>query len=409
MTLANSVPETLLVTVTGKDRPGISARLLSTLSVFPVTITDLEQVVIGGRLLLGALLSADERVAPGVRKERLFEEIRSAVSKVAVDMDMDVDFMVDGERVRPCTGTRLDVTIMGDPLRPGAVGAIASCVARAGANIDRIERLASYPVTALSLSLTGGNLEQLRTDLALEAATQSVDVAVQTSGLHRRSKHLVVMDVDSTLIQCEVIELLAQYAGCGDEVARITEEAMRGELDFEESLRRRVALLKGLDASILEEVREKMTLTPGARTLIRTLKFLGYECAIVSGGFTQLTDYLVEELGIDYSAANVLEIVDGKLTGSLVGPIIDRKGKAAALERFAAEAGVPLSQTVAIGDGANDLDMLRVAGLGVAFNAKPVVSAQADTSVNVPYLDTVLFLLGISREEVEAAERGSYA
>ncbi|HLU95226.1 MAG TPA: phosphoserine phosphatase SerB [Thermobifida alba] len=404
MTFANSVPETLLVTVTGRDRPGISARLLSTLSVFPVTVADLEQVVIGGRLLLGALLSVDERVAPGVRRERLFEEIRSAVSKVAVDLDMVVDFTVDGERVRP-SGNRLDVTIMADPLRPGAVGAIASCVARAGANIDRIERLASYPVTALSLSLAGADLDQLRTDLALEAATQSVDVAVQASGLHRRSKHLVVMDVDSTLIQCEVIELLAQHAGCGDEVARVTEEAMRGELDFEESLRRRVALLKGLDASVLEEVREKMVLTPGARTLVRTLKRLGYECAIVSGGFTQLTDYLVEELGIDYSAANVLEIVDGKLTGELVGPVIDRKGKATALERFAAEAGVPLSQTVAIGDGANDLDMLRVAGLGVAFNAKPVVRAQADTSVNVPYLDTVLFLLGISREEVEAADR----
>src|SRR5690606_32976367 len=157
MTFAHSVPATLLVTVTGRDRPGISARLLSTLSVFPVTVADLEQVVIGGRLLLGALLSVDERVAPGVRRERLFEEIRSAVSKVAVDLDMVVDFTVDGERVRP-SGNRLDVTIMADPLRPGAVGAIASCVARAGANIDRIERLASYPVTALSLSLAGADL-----------------------------------------------------------------------------------------------------------------------------------------------------------------------------------------------------------------------------------------------------------
>ncbi|MEY9214191.1 phosphoserine phosphatase SerB [Thermobifida halotolerans] len=404
MTFANSVPETLLVTVTGKDRPGISARLLSTLSVFPVTIADLEQVVIGGRLLLGVLLTVDERVAPGVRRERLFEEIRSAVAKVAVDLDMVVDFTTDGDRVRS-SGNKLDVTIMADPLRPGALGAIASCVARAGANIDRIERLASYPVTALSLSLAGADIDRLRADLALEAVTQSIDVAVQVSGLHRRSKHLVVMDVDSTLIQCEVIELLAQHAGCGDEVARVTEEAMRGEIDFEESLRRRVALLKGLDAGVLENVREKMVLTPGARTLIRTLKRLGYECAIVSGGFTQLTDHLVEELGIHYSAANTLEIVDGKLTGEVVGPIIDRKGKAVALERFAEEAGVPLSQTVAIGDGANDLDMLQVAGLGVAFNAKPVVRAQADTSVSVPYLDTILFLLGISREHVEAADR----
>ncbi|GLU47229.1 phosphoserine phosphatase SerB [Nocardiopsis ansamitocini] len=405
MTLANPAPATLLVTVTGRDRPGVSARLLSTLSVFPVTLVDLEQVVIGGRLVLGALLSADDRSAPGVRAGRMFDEVRAAVEKTVVDIGMEVDFATGGERVGSASGnTKLDVTILADPLRPGALSAITSCIARAGANIDRIERLAGYPVTALLLTLSGADIERLRTGLALEAVTQSIDVAVQPSGLHRRSKHLVVMDVDSTLIQGEVIELLAEHAGCAEEVARVTEEAMRGELDFEESLRRRVALLKGLDAGALEEVRGQLVLTPGARTLVRTLKRLGYECALVSGGFTQLTDSLVERLGIDYSAANTLEIVDGKLTGGLVGPIIDRKGKAIALERFAAEAGVPLSQTVAIGDGANDLDMLQLAGLGVAFNAKPVVRAKADTSVSVPYLDSIVFLLGISREDVEAAD-----
>ncbi|TDQ55342.1 phosphoserine phosphatase SerB [Actinorugispora endophytica] len=407
MTLANSVPKTLLVTVTGRDRPGVSARLLSTLSVFPVILTDLEQVVIGGRLVLASLLEVDDRAAPGVSRERMFGEIRSAVEKTVVDLDMEVDFAEGGERVGSSGDGRLDVTILADPLRPSALGAIASCVARAGANIDRIEQLANYPVTAVSLAVSGADTERLRADLAMEAVTQSIDVAVQAAGLHRRSKHLVVMDVDSTLIQGEVIELLAEHAGCGDEVARVTEEAMRGELDFEDSLRRRVALLKGLDADVLDDVREKLVLTPGARTLVRTLKRLGYECAIVSGGFTQLTDTLVERLGINYSAANTLEIVDGKLTGGLTGPIIDRKGKAIALERFAAEAGVPLSQTVAIGDGANDLDMLQAAGLGVAFNAKPVVRAKADTSVSVPYLDTIVFLLGISREEVEAADRES--
>lgn len=281
---------TLLVTVTGRDRPGVSARLLSTLSVFPVTLVDLEQVVIGGRLVLGALLDVDESVAPGVRRERLFQEVRSAVEKTVIDLDMVAEFAGGNGRVSPTTADPLHVTILASPLRPGALGAIASCVARAGANIDRIERLASYPVTSIELDISGADPEKLRGDLSMEAATQSIDVAVQSSGLHRRAKHLVVMDVDSTLIQGEVIELLADHAGCAEEVARVTEEAMRGELDFEESLRRRVALLEGLDASAMEEVRDKLVLTPGARTLVRTLKRLGYECAIVSGGFSQITD-----------------------------------------------------------------------------------------------------------------------
>ncbi|WP_106582086.1 phosphoserine phosphatase SerB [Murinocardiopsis flavida] len=397
---------TLLVTITGRDRPGVSARLLSTLSVFPITLTDLEQVVIGGRLVLGALLAVDDRVAPGVRHRQVFEEVRAALDKTAVDLGMHVDFGDSGDngRVGASSTERLHVTVLAHPLRPGALGAVASCVARAGANIDRIERLASYPVTSIELEVSGADPATLRAGLAMEAATQSIDIAVQPSGLHRRGKHLVVMDVDSTLIQGEVIEHLAEHAGCAEEVGRVTEAAMRGELDFEESLRRRVGLLKGLDASALDAVRDRIELTPGARTLVRTLKRLGYACAIVSGGFTQVTDALVERLGIDYSAANTLEVVDGVLTGRLVGPVIDRPEKAAVLRRFAAEAGVPLNQTVAIGDGANDLDMLQAAGLGVAFNAKPVVREQADTSVNFPYLDAIVFLLGISREEVDAAD-----
>jgi phosphoserine phosphatase len=244
----------------------------------------------------------------------------------------------------------------------------------------------------------------LRALVGDEAAKSRVDVAVQRAGLQRRAKRLVVMDVDSTLIQGEVIEMLAEHAGCAGEVARITEQAMRGELDFATSLRSRVALLEGLDAAVLDTVREAVVLAPGARTLVRTLKRLDYRFAVVSGGFTHVVDGIVADLGIDYAAANTLEIVDGRLTGRLVGPVLDRAGKAAALERFATAAGVPLSQTVAVGDGANDLDMLQRAGLGVAFNAKPVVRQAADAAVNVPYLDAVLYLLGISREEVEAAD-----
>ncbi|WP_026118657.1 phosphoserine phosphatase SerB [Nocardiopsis salina] len=396
---------TLLVTVTGRDRPGISARLLSTLSVFPVTVVDLEQVVLAGRLVLGTVIDVDERVAPGVSRKRVFEEVRTALDKTAIDLEVEVEYAEGNGRVKGSGGEQLHVTVLAAPLRPGALGALTSCVARSGANIDRIERLSAYPVTSVEMEISGGDTEQLRAELAMEGSTQGVDVAVQASGLHRRAKHLIVMDVDSTLIQGEVIELIAAHAGCADEVARVTEEAMRGELDFEESLRRRVALLEGLDASALDRVRDEVELTPGARTLVRTLKRLGYECGIVSGGFTQITDGLVESLGLDYSAANTLEIVDGKLTGRLLGPIIDRKGKAVTLEQFATEAGVPLSQTVAVGDGANDLDMLQTAGLGVAFNAKPVVRRQADAAVNVPYLDTIAYILGVTREEIDEADR----
>jgi phosphoserine phosphatase len=218
---------------------------------------------------------------------------------------------------------------------------------------------------------------------------------------------LIVMDVDSTLIQDEVIDLLADRAGCAAEVAGVTESAMRGELDFAASLRERVALLKGLDAGVLDEVRSALRLTPGARTLIRTLKRLGYRCGIVSGGFTSVIAPLADELGIDYVAANTLEIAAGKLTGEVIEPIIDREGKTEALRRFARAAGVPLSQTVAVGDGANDLGMIGAAGLGVAFNAKPVVRDAADTAVNVPYLDTILYLLGIPRDAVDAADQAA--
>ncbi|WP_019631796.1 phosphoserine phosphatase SerB [Actinomadura atramentaria] len=396
-----SKQRTLLITLTGRDRPGVTSRLFTTLAEFPITVVDVEQVVIRGRLVLGVLVAYSDGTDIG--------RVWSAAEALAADLDMEVEVSTGRDKSGPRRRGRLHVTVLGAPLRPAAMAGIAGRVAAGGANIDRIERLAHYPVTCIEMHVSGADPARLRAELAREAAEQQVDVAVQRGGLYRRAKRLIVMDVDSTLIQGEVIELLAEHAGCLDEVAKVTEAAMRGELDFEGSLRERVALLTGLDARAIDEVRTKIQLASGARTMVRTLKRLDYKFAIVSGGFTQVTDALVDDLGIDYSAANTLEIENGKLTGRVVGPVIDRAGKAAALERFAREAGVPVSQTVAIGDGANDLDMLQAAGLGIAYNAKPVVRRAADTAVNVPYLDTILFLLGIPRDEVEAADAADAA
>ncbi|MEV1205322.1 phosphoserine phosphatase SerB [Microbispora rosea] len=393
---------TLLITLTGPDRPGVTSRLFSVLSGFPVVVADVEQVVIRGRLTLGVLVAYAG--GPPTGTGGTIGGLWTAVEQVAADLDMDLEIATGTTSKEKRRRGRLHVTVLGAPLLPAAMAGIAGRIAASGANIDRIERLSSYPVTCIELAVSGADPQAMRAELAAEAAAQQVDVAVQRTGLHRRAKRLIVMDVDSTLIQNEVIELLARHAGCLDEVARVTDEAMRGELDFAESLVRRVALLEGLSEEVFEKVVKEVVLTPGARTLVRTLKRLDYRFAIVSGGFTQITDSLVADLGIDYSAANTLEVVDGRLTGRVVGEIVDRPGKARALERFAAEAGIPVSQTVAIGDGANDLDMFAVAGLGIAFNAKPIVRQAADTAVNVPYLDSILYLLGISREEVEAAD-----
>lgn len=387
------VPRTILVTVTGRDRPGVTARLFAAMSEHAVDVVDVEQVVVRGRLILGILVTAPE-------DETAFQ---TAVGRVAGSLGMDVEFAPgSGDPIRK--PGRTHVTVLGHPLRPAAMSAVAGRIAAKQGNIDRIVRLASYPVTSIELEVSGVAPAVLRVELAAEALSHGFDVAVQPSGLIRRAKRLVVMDVDSTLVQGEVIEMLAERADVLDQVAKVTAEAMRGELDFAGSLRARVRLLAGLPASAVDEVRASVRLTPGARTLVRTLKRLDYRFAIVSGGFTQITDYLAEELSLDYAAANTLEIADGRLTGELVGPVLDRAGKAAALRRFAEAADVPLSQTVAVGDGANDLDMIATAGLGIAFNAKPVVRKAADTAVNVPYLDAVLYLLGISRQDIEAAD-----
>ncbi|MEP9365016.1 phosphoserine phosphatase SerB [Nocardioides sp. CN2-186] len=388
-------PETLLITLTGKDRPGVTSSVFAALAGAGIHVLDIEQIVLRGRLILGVLVTAPRNVA----------RVKTAVEQTASDLGMsvDVDHGVGDNKSRG--EGRSHVTIIGTPLRASAMAAVAGRIADAGGNIDRIERMARYPVTAIDLHVSGVDTDQLRTVLAIEAATHGVDIAVQAANLLRRGTRLIVMDVDSTLIQGEVIEMLAAHAGCEPEVAAVTEAAMRGELDFEASLRSRVALLEGVPATALDEVYDAIVLAPGARTLVRTLRRLGYRFALVSGGFSQITDRLADDLGIHFSRANELEIVDGVLTGRIVGPVVDRAGKAAALREFAAEIGVLEEATIAIGDGANDLDMLNAAGLGIAYNAKPLVQDAADTAVNVPYLDAIMYLLGISREEIEAADR----
>ncbi len=384
----------VLITVTGPDRPGVTGVLFTALAAHRVDVLDVDQVVVRGALTLGVLVAT-----PG-DPESLQEHVEQAMDSLGMGVRVSINRAGDESR-RVATHS---IVVLGRPLQAKAIGALARTFGDVGVNIETITRVADYPVTGLELSVTAPDDEQLRAVVAAVATAAGVDIAVQRAGLARRAKRLIVFDVDSTLITGEVIEILADRTGTRAQVQQITAAAMRGELDFAESLRERVAMLAGLDAAVLDEVGAALELTPGARTTIRTLKRLGYRCGIVSGGFMQVARHLVDELELDFAAANTLEIVDGRLTGRLVGEILDRPGKARALERFARESGVALSQTVAVGDGANDIDMLAAAGLGIAFNAKPVVAEFADTALNQPFLDPVLFILGISRQEVEDAD-----
>lgn len=385
-----------LILVSGIDSPGITQALFETLAPFAITVLDIEQVVIRERLILTVLIDLNPDHAQAIE-----EDLTACAERLAVDVA--TSFQTQEMSSIAAKSGLLHVVALGSPLAPQAIAAIASTIASLSGNIERIHRTASYPVTAIEFIVSGADQSALRQNLAVVSADQNVDIAVSPGGLMRWAKKLVVMDVDSTLIQQEVIELLAAKAGALKEVQEITSAAMRGDLDFSQSLIARVALLKGLPESALHEVRGEITLTPGARTLVQTLKKLGHSVAVVSGGFTSVIEPLLKELGITHYRANTLEVKDGALTGKVLGTIIDRAGKATALRDFAKIEGVDLEQTIAIGDGANDLDMIAIAGLGIAFNAKPAVKAAADSSVSAPYLDSVLYLLGITREEIEEA------
>ena len=385
----------VIVTVSGPDRPGITARLTGIIAQMGVALLDIEQVVVLKHLTLGMLIGIHED--RGVLKELLF---------AAKELGMSLDFHpVDADSASPnLRASRYVVTAIGKTLGAHEMHALSQLLAEYSANIAKISRLSHGGLRSVEVHVDlpeGQNATPLKEALLRLGTSGSVDIALQREGIFRRSKRLVVMDMDSTLISIEIIDELARAHGVVEQVAAVTEQAMAGEMEYDESLRRRLALLKGLDVNVLERIAEELPLTEGAEKLIRALKRLGYRTAVISGGFSVAADRLKAQLGIDYAYSNTLEIKDGKLTGRVLGPIVNAKRKAELLETIAQSEGVLLDQVIAVGDGANDLLMLERAGLGIAFRAKPKLRAAADTSISAGGLDSILYLLGLNAQEVE--------
>jgi phosphoserine phosphatase len=389
MPIENKPAFTGLILVSGEDRPGITESLMQTLSAFSVTIIDIEQLVIRDRLLLTVLLSLDEAHA-----EAITEDL--GVLQEQIGLDIAIDFtQQDSTKI---SGETLRVVVVGNAIKPSGLAAVASQIAKLGGNISAIKRTAIDPLISieLELSIPNNSLKAVQGALALVAIENKIDLAVEPGGLQRKSKRIVMLDMDSTLIEQEVINLLGQAAGKSSEIEAITDKAMAGDLDFKTALIERVSLLKGLDHNILSQVRDQISLTKGAKKLVGELHQQGHKVGVVSGGFIEVIEPILKSLEIDFYRANKLKIQDGVLTGEIDGPLIDSHAKRMALEEFADQEQVQLEQTVAIGDGANDLEMIKAAGLGIAFNAKPKVAAAADTTISNQDLSTVLLLMGIS-------------
>ncbi|HEY7371742.1 MAG TPA: phosphoserine phosphatase SerB [Polyangia bacterium] len=391
----------VLITVTGPDRTGVTSTLTGILSQQGATLHDIEQVVVQGQLTLCLLVDVPE--TRDVLKELLFS---------AKQLGMELDFKpvaTDGGEARPPAneGRRYVITAIGPTLGAQHLHAIASALAAEGANIEKIGRLSENTLASVEIHALlppGRDSDALKRTLLTVATSAGFDVSLQRESLYRRSKRLVVLDMDSTLIRIEVIDELARAAGVGTDVARITERAMLGEMDYDESLRQRVGLLAGLDVAVLDKLASDLPLTDGAETLVRVLKRLGYKIAVISGGFSRAAEALKRRLGVDYAYSNNLEVQGGKLTGRVVGPIVNGQRKAELLETIAQAEGVLLDQVIAVGDGANDALMLERAGLGIAFHAKPKLREAADTSITAAGLDAILYLLGFSARELQEVD-----
>jgi phosphoserine phosphatase len=389
----------VLVTVTGPDRTGVTATLTGILSQQGATLHDIEQVVVQGQLTLCLLIGVPE--TRDVLKELLF---------TAKQLEMELDFKpvpADATPAPEVEGRRYVITAIGPTLGAAHLHAIATALAAEGANIEKIGRLSENTLASVEIHALlppERDSEVLKRTLLSIATSAGFDVSLQPESLFRRSKRLVVLDMDSTLIRIEVIDELARAAGVGPEVARITERAMQGEMDYDESLRQRVGLLAGLDVKILDQIASDLPLTEGAETMVRVLKRLGYKIAVISGGFSRAAEALKRRLELDYAYSNNLEVSGGKLTGRVVGPIVNGQRKAELLETIAQAEGVLLDQVIAVGDGANDAQMLERAGLGIAFHAKAKLRERADTSISGAGLDAILYLLGISARELQEVE-----
>jgi len=401
--------EIILLKVSGQDKPGVTAGLTSILAAYDAIILDIGQADIHDTLSLGILFEIKTgSSSAAVLKDLLFKayELGIKVNFIPITIK-DYEIWVKGQRKQ-----RYIINILGETLTAVQLAAVTKIMSDQNLNIDSIIRLTGrvsvvekeeYPRSCIQLSVTGNIIDKTAINASFMqiSGDLDVDIAFQEDNMYRRNRRLVCFDMDSTLIQTEVIDELAELAGVGDQVRAITESAMNGEIDFSESFKKRMALLEGLSEEVLQNVAINLPITKGAHRLMKALKYYGYKTAILSGGFTYFGEYLQKELGIDYVYANQLEIKDGKLTGNYLGEIVDGKKKAEYLKAIAEREGIHINQTIAVGDGANDLPMLNLAGLGIAFHAKPKVKENASTSISSLGLDGILYLLGYHDRHID--------
>ena len=388
----------VLISVSGRDRPGITAGLVGLIASMGATLLDIEQVVTRSLLSLSMIV----RLGSGLNHQDLIKELLFKAHELGVQLKFDV--LDEKEIQKQIEKENFVITCLGDEVNAEVIARLSALLFEEGVNIEKIGKLTREKLNCIEMTINAEkaiNPREMAKKLLRLNAEFGVDISVQKETLFRKAKRLIVMDMDSTLVQMEGIDELAKEAGVGRQVAEITERAMNGELNFKEALRERVRLLKGLPEEVLLRVYSRIPFTPGAKELIRILQKMGYKTAVLSGGFNYFTDRLKEELHLDYAHSNQLEIIDGRLTGEVLGEIVDGLKKSDLMEEIAVKERISLDQTIAIGDGANDLMMIGKAGLGIAFNAKPKVREAAQHSITRKNLDSILYLLGISDKDIE--------